>query len=475
MRIGLPELPAEKRFDVCVIGAGFAGIVLARKLAESGQSVVLLEGGEDEYSDESQDIYKGAVVGDAYFDLDAARLRFLGGSSNHWGGWCRQLDAADFEAKAGLAHTAWPIRRKEIDPFYAEAAEILELTPPRPDTAVEGSGLNAIAMSYSPPVFLKEKYGGELDANPNITLVLNANFISFATDGERITHANVSDYAGLDRKVKARDYVLAAGGIENSRLLLWCDAVSGGAVTRSNPNVGRYWMEHPHATLGDALLAKPSPWEADENGVAFFSPTASTMADHGILNCGLRMRFEHMAGTKKQIADLACVAPDLATWIARQFDKDLFCGAKIRAAWEQEPRFDNRVELGAQKDAFGMPRPILHWSKSVLDTKTPRVVTEMLGKYLASRGLGRVRVLDWVVGKAPFPDDDEIAGYHHMGGTRMAATAQTGVVDRDGKVFGQDNLYVAGSSVFPSGGHANPTLTIVQLALRLADHLAAES
>lgn len=474
MQTLLPELDASQTFDVCVIGAGVAGIILARKLSEHGRRVLLLEAGEDYYSDESQDIYRGTVVGDHYFDLDAARLRFLGGTSNHWGGWCRHLDAADFSAKAGLPHTAWPISREALEPYFAEAVSILEVTPPKPDAPVEGADIMSIALAYSPPVQTKEKYGTDLENDPNITLVLNANLVSFGTDGDRITHADVRDYIGTAKKLTATNFVLATGGIENSRLLLWCDAVTGGAITKSNPNVGRYWMEHPHAALGDAILSKPFPYEADENTLALFAPTPEAMAAHGILNCGLRVRFEHMSGSKQQIADLACVAPDLATWIAKQFDKNLFCGAKIRAAWEQEPRFDNRVALGTDKDGFGMPRPVLHWTKSELDFKTPRVTAELFGRYLAANGLGRLRVLDWVVGKAPFPDDDEIGGYHHMGGTRMAATRETGVVDENGKVFGQDNLYVAGSSVFPSVGHANPTFSIVQLALRLGDHLAAE-
>ena len=175
----------------------------------------------------------------------------------------------------------------------------------------------------------------------------------------------------------------------------------------------------------------------------------------------------------KILADIACVAPEFAQWTMQRLDQRLACAGKLRAAWEQEPLPENRIELSDELDMLGVPRPILYWKKSERDRKTVQVAARSLATYLAASNSGRVRLASWLLDEADYPTKDELGGNHHMGGTRMAETPDEGVVDANCKVFGQENLYVAGSSVFPSSGHANPTLTIVQLALRLADHLKA--
>src|SRR5690606_27266175 len=176
--------------------------------------------------------------------------------------------------------------------------------------------------------------------------------------------------------------------------------------------------------------------------------------------------------TRKLITELACVAPELGEKVFRRFGKHLVCGLQLRASWEQPPRPYNRVVLGDRVDAFGIPRADLHWFLEDFDRRTPRVTAGLLAAEFAARGIGRLRLERWLDGLEDFPDDDETGGNHHMGGTRMSRDPRSSVVDTDCRVHGMANLYVGGSSVFPSAGFANPTLTIVQLALRLADHLA---
>ena len=151
----------------------------------------------------------------------------------------------------------------------------------------------------------------------------------------------------------------------------------------------------------------------------------------------------------------------------------------LRAAWEQAPNPASRVTLGADRDRFGKRRPVLDWRVGDLDRRTIRETAVEFGRFLVKSDFGRLRLADWVVNPdLPMPglgEGEETAGNHHMGTTRMAATAERGVVDSNCKIFGLDNLYIGGSSVFPTGGHANPTFTIVQVALRLADHLATKS
>jgi len=158
--------------------------------------------------------------------------------------------------------------------------------------------------------------------------------------------------------------------------------------------------------------------------------------------------------------------------LASRLEDNLNCEANIRAAWEQAPRADNRITLDPKaRDAMGIPRVQLQWRKSAADLANMRELALAYGAHLVDTNTGRIKLADWVFGEADYPTDDELAGYHHIGGTRMSLTPETGIVDRNLKVFGQDNLYMAGSSVFPTGGHVNPTMTITQLSMRLADHL----
>jgi choline dehydrogenase-like flavoprotein len=436
--------------------------------------VLLCEGGADEFTVRSQSIYQGEVIGDPYVPLDLARLRYFGGSTNHWGGWCRPLDAYDFEAKAAAPVTAWPIGKAALDPFATEAEEILDVAPLPADRPIHGSGLKQVHISITPPARLREKYADDVARTPGLLFCLGANLFGFRVSGERITAAIFRAYDGSERVVPARYFVLATGGIENSRLLLWSNRQAGGGVVPRAEALGRYWMEHPHATLGEALVTAPERLGLDRSDLVFLAPQPATIAELGILNCGLRLHRTDYSGVDRMIADLSCSAPALGRRLARLRGRRLLCGALLRAAWEQEPRRDNRIELDTATDALGMPRTRLYWRKSVLDAHTAKATALALGRYLLDRDIGRVRLDPWLAAEdVQFPGEGEIAGRHHMGGTRMGRSASDAVVDADCRVFGRDNLYLAGSSVFPSVGHANPTLTVVQLSLRLAEHLRA--
>jgi len=459
------------RYDVCIVGSGPAGISCGLELAAAGKRVLILEGGGRDIEFESQDLYEAEVQGDPYFDLTVARLRFFGGTSNHWEGWCRTLDAIDFETKPYLDVPGWPITKADLDPYFGKAADILEIGPIPPDTPVKGSGLNEVYFVYSPPVRFAEKYEDTIAAQENLDLVLHANLQSFQTDGTRVTGVRVADFEGNETDISAAFFVMAMGGIENSRFLLWGNALTNGALVKRPETLGAYWMEHPNFTIGDYLLHDRSNFRGNDRRITYFSPTAETILSDEILNSELMLRPVDYEGLEALVANIACVAPTYGRWAVEKMGRNLICGGVLRSAWEQEPRAANRIELSKEKDALGIPRVVLHWQKSPLDLKTVRTSAELFGRYLASSDLGRVRLDPWVLGEAEYPVNDELAGYHHLGGTRMATDPAFGIVDRDCKVFGQDNLFVAGSSVFASGGYANPTLTIVQLAVRLAGHL----
>ena len=461
--------------DLCIIGGGAAGISMAVTMTQKGHRVLLCEGGDADYSERSQDSYRGETVGDPYIPLYGSRLRHLGGSTNHWGGICRPLDRYDFTAKTAANETAWPIRRDTLSPYYRAAASMLDLAPTPPDQPIPEAGLKRVYFSLGNPTRLKDKYAATLKESSTLECCLTANLVALETQNGKVTSATFRNYQGDYCQVRARYFVLACGGIDNSRLLLWCNQQTKGQLIPQHAALGHYWMEHPHATVGKALLFEPAALGLDDEYNVFLSPTAHSIASRQTLNCGLRLHRMNAEVTQELIDEFAQLAPTLAgrmrTW---QTQGRVMHGVMLRAAWEQEPRYDNRIELSDELDSLGVPRSRLVWRQSALDRHTIRESMLMLGEYLRDYDLGRLQLADWLA-ETPvqLPTEGELAGRHHMGGTRMSLDEENGIVNPDCRLFAQDNFYVAGSSVFPSGGHANPTLTLVQLALRLCDHLGS--
>ncbi len=213
------------QYDVCIAGAGVAGIVIAKTLAERGRRVLLLEAGGKFYSKRSQDVYRGDVVGHEYFDLDATRLRFLGGSSNHWGGWSRPLDAHDFVKHAHIDGSGWPIGIDDVGSYHEATAEILGIEPVPRDKPVAGSAgdLNEVFFRSS-EVWFKDKYGSLLANSEKIDLLLRANLLDISLDPAtgRVAMFQFRGYGPDDPMLEgwAQSFVLALGGIANPCALL---------------------------------------------------------------------------------------------------------------------------------------------------------------------------------------------------------------------------------------------------------------
>ena len=457
---------------VTVIGSGPAGVTIARTLAKMGVPVALFEAGGEDITAESQEIYEGETIGDPYFTLDTTRLRYFGGSSNHWAGWCRAIDAMDFKEKPWVPDTGWPIGRDAIEPYLSEVHDILDLVPFEDDEPVT-EDISLIQLIKSPAVRFAKKYRSDLAHSRDIALVLDTYVTELAGDGTTVTGASILS-AGNVHEHRSPFFVVATGGIENSRLLLWSNERSNGGVVPQAEALGRYWMEHPQFIAADVVLMASDAFPLDEQGEAFFSPSFKAIEAAGILNFGIRLIAKPYSGMKATIADLACFAPSATEWLSAKAGLHLVCGGHVSVGWEQAPDRENRIVLSKDmRDVAGVPRTELHWKKNDIDYRTLSEGLRIFGRSLAAVDAGRLRLADWV-DKRAYPEDAELAGHHHMGGTRMHLDPKRGIVDADGKVHGMSNLYIGGSSIFPTSGHANPTTTITALALRLGYHLAGE-
>lgn len=484
------SLPIAEHYDICIAGGGVAGIVLAHRLADRGQRILLLEAGGYEFSETSQGFYSGTSIGREYFDLGATRLRYFGGSSNHWGGWCRPLDQYDFEKRNHIGGSGWPIGISDLRPYLTETRKILELADFPSESVLNASGgrLKEVFFRLSPPVRFGEKYRETLSSSNAVDVFLSANLIDIELDPDsgRVSAFAVRGYNddGPTFKAYADKYVLALGGIENARALLNANRRVPQGLGNDHDLVGRYFMEHPICTVGYYVADSTKTKFGEE--WRFVSPTAEMMRRERIGNAGYRIEkiAEHGDGALATAArglarNVLCAIETIREFV--RTIKPLKChpdgSGALTVASEQVPNWNSRVKLSDKIDRFGLRRPVLDWHLLAVDKKTIRTGAMEIAKYFARSDIGRVKILEWVLddNDPDIPgigDGEEGAANHHMGTTRMGAFKQDGVVDRNGQVFGIDNLYVAGSSVFRTAGHANPTLTIVQLALRLSDHLA---
>jgi choline dehydrogenase-like flavoprotein len=462
-------------FDVCICGAGPAGITLARTLAGKGRRVALMEAGGLDVSHESQALYEGEIVGVPYHPLEICRLRYLGGTSNHWEGYTRPLDARDFEPLPHHPLQEWPIRRADLDPFATLAADILDLPSEQaPADLFHGQAisLTPTADRMSPPTRFGTKYRNELARSNLISLCLNANLVDIKLEsGLRAVSEFIfrSYWREAPFKVQARCFVVCCGGLENARLLLNANRQMTPGIGNQHDLVGRFFCEHPEVTVGHALLASPSIEPST------YVASDALMLEQGCLSFGVSLEpLETDREGRWQHGNRPVCTPAFSDRLAQAvFSGSPSCfDVGVHAVTMQALNPESRVKLSDRRDRFGLRRLALDWRMTELDRHTIKTAALQMGRSLAEHNAGRMQLVTWLRGSAvELPDGVIEEGGHHMCTTRMSNDPKLGVVDRNCRVHGMENLFVAGSSVFASGGVSNPTYTIVQLALRLADHL----
>jgi choline dehydrogenase-like flavoprotein len=506
--------------DLCIVGAGAAGISIAREWMGGARTVLLLEGGGFDYDPAMQDLYRGESVGLPYYPLHAARLHQFGGTTGHWAGFCSTYDPIDFEPRAWVPHSGWPITRASLDPYYVRAQRVLELGPYEYDAAQwqrRNPSLVAFPMDaravwtkmwqFSPPTRFGTRYRSEIVGARSVHLLTHANVCEVETNetSSAVSGLRIRTLEGKSLRARARHYVLACCSIQNARLLLASNRRSPAGVGNAHDIVGRYFMEHLEMPSGQLALTNARPASTAMYDFDFgvtkargeLALSAAMQRQRHVLNATVSLspttpgeeakstfqwmtpeRLENFRKTDSarranrppvDAAPAAAAPPppsvNTPADAPRLFD--------LTTRQEQAPNPASRVTLGRERDALGMPRATLDWRLTSLDRRSFRAFYEVLGRELGRSGIGRVRMSDWVTSTNEAWPASLGGGWHHMGTTRMHADPRQGVVDANCRVHGVGNLSIAGASVYPTAGCANPTLTLVALSLRLSDHLRA--
>lgn len=489
----------EIEADLVIIGGGMAGISLAREFAGANKTVVVLESGGRDMEEATQDLYRGsATVGAPDNETEPfdrytfeSRFRALGGSGNIWGGKSVPLDESDFAQRDWVPLSGWPFTRAQLQPYYDRACALLEIPVFNRDFDREPEAesppllINGARHFFSAPRWFSMLSGGNDRAKfdafrtgfaeaSNINVYLHANVVAMrrTRNGRALAGLDIACLDGKRHTVGGRAYVLATGGIENARLMLASN------VGNESDWVGRCFQGHMNYGVSEAQ-------DGRNTSLAISDPTrnmtlytnyrgrhctpASTLEGqrrYRICNFTVSI-FDGSEALPADAQALLNLSGPIDQGGGVTPARNMSCYYKT----EQLPNPESRITLDpANVDALGMPRVKLDWKFTSEDLDQLDRAIAAFAAELGADGLGRAC--------APLPRNRLVAimspARHHMGTTRMAVDEEFGVVDAQGRVHGMRNLYVAGSSVFPTCGNANPTLTIIALCMRMADHLKRE-
>lgn len=515
--------------DVAIVGAGPAGITLAQELLGHGLTILLIECGTfDRPEPYAEDVARWKELG--IRDTEAHQCnRRVGGSTWYWGSHARPLDPIDFEARDWVPHSGWPVTYDQMRPYFNRTLDLLELRLNSGETvAWDACELESMAPSdWTEARFPLNRFGAiefsqraaAMRLLPGVTFLTSATVrdIRLKNDLSGVEHVECAVPGGTKVHIRAGRFVLAAGGVENPSLLLRANGQCREGVGNAAGLVGRYLQAHPtvecpfrflrdfelpkalHIDWKRALIGNISARREALRGYAFakLSPAPEVQREHKLLNTAAALAGFHNADATKVWQDLGKFLEDFGAGLddagaenalrqfgvrtpqllralrlmrTRQTKIDYYFNLQI--ACEQAPNPDSRVTLADEVDAMGNRRPAIDWRLTPLDRRSAKKTAEVLGLTFEIRGLAEADLREPVLDPA-WPARMH-GGFHYIGTTRMGADPSRGVVDANCRVFGIDNLYITGCSVFPTSGHAPPTFTLVALAARLASHLRSD-
>lgn len=508
-----PDDGHELRADLCVIGAGPAGIAISSEFLNKHIEVLLVESGGHEPDAATELLNEGENAGECPLSFRSGRTRALGGAGRLWAGQCMRLTELDFERRPWVPHSGWALTLNELLPHYERAEQFFEVAgeaahdhdlysgfsvqPP----AFDPDKLGYMASVYAPRPDVGARWRAALKHAPNIRVLLNATATRLVPNDARsaVRHALVRTPDGRQHRIAARAFVLCAGGIENARLLLASDNLAN-----DRDLVGRFLQDHPNGRAA-TLETRHTALFQDSFGLLYrrrfrfypklsLSPHLQRQAE--TLNCAAMINSDFTVasieaarrlvrtargrGTVSDLPrDLARVvsdAPRIAHVAYRRYVRGLSPMSRDSVIWlqtyaEQAPNAASRIRLSDRIDQFGVPLPAAEWRFTEQDRRTAELMIATIASECARLDVGLVHPCEWLHAPGGTWAEGVSDAYHPSGTTRMSEGPAEGVVDRHCQVHGVDGLYIAGSSVFPTVGFANPTLTIVALALRVADRL----
>ena len=509
----LRERPSpEYKPDVCIVGAGAAGIVLALELARQGKRVMVLEGGGRDVEDAAQEPYRSEVVGHVHRGIHTGRFRVHGGTTTRWGGQIYELNAEDFERRDWVAGSGWPFSRTELEPFYARALELEGLgAVMRDDAEVWRAlglkepafpGFESYLTRWCPEPNFARLHAKKLESSDSLQVWLHANAVELQIEGDVVRGLQCCTQAGHEIMVQADEFVFCMGTIECVRFFL--QPRDGGLPWNHSGLLGRHFQDHV-----DANAARVRPRDRGRFAELFdniflrgykYHPKLRLRPEEQqrarVLNCAATMNFasdldDALGATKTTAKHLLrgrwreVRAADLlqsgrnAPLLARQTLRYALkhraynpesAEIRLRVHCEQQPDSASSITLAEERDSLGLLRARLDWRISELELETIRTYAET-----AAKSLGQVAEI--VPDEALMQGDQSFLSKcddsnHHMGGMRMAAAASEGIVSPDLLLHGTRNVYVCSGAVFPTSGFSNPTHTVLALAIRLADRLA---
>jgi choline dehydrogenase-like flavoprotein len=507
---------AELRCDLCLIGAGAAGIAIAREFLGTDADVLLLESGGLRRSADTESLNEGESSGLDPASLLVGRGRLLGGATNLWGGQCLAPEPIAFEPRPWVPYSGWPLRRRDLEPFYRRAEALFRIEGEAYDERVwDAFGVPRPAISpnhlvhrftvWCPHPHLGRLYRRALAESRNVRVLLHATATEIVTtpDGDGFDRLRVATPEGASATVRARACVLCGGAIENARLLLASRGGRPDGVGNRHDVVGRYFQDHPNShsatiTGGDVgrlqdlygflyrgrvrylprLVLSADAQRGEQVACCAAVPVFDFGDESGIeaarrVYRALRDR-RRPEGLMRELVRMGKDAPRLASVVRRRVVRGR--AARLPPARvtltthvEQVPNPESRVTLSTRYDHLGVPLPKVDWRLSDLDRRTAEVMVGRVSEGFARLGLGEVRPEPWLSEDRWI--DHARDSFHPMGTTRLGTDPRASVVDPYCEVHGVAGLFVAGSSVFPTAGSANPTLTIAALAIRLGDHL----
>jgi choline dehydrogenase-like flavoprotein len=505
---------------IVVIGAGATGIYAAAQLAARGREVVLLEAGQPSLGNFDPRSY--ASVGRPHSGIRIGRSRSLGGTTNLWGGQLVEFQPIDFSGREWLTGSRWPVSYDEIAPYYkptyvnlgipeqfiSDEAVWSGISSPPPDL---GPDFEVFFTRWMSTPNFAELFASQLQSSEKLQLLTDATACGFREERGRITAVRVSNSTQHSHFINAATVILAAGTIENARLLLHtANDPQFAAPWRDNQNVGRYFQDHLAGRIGSFDPADRRQFFRTFTNVAYssrkFMPKIrmrnAAQQRQNIYNTQVFFAFEseiseHMVYLK-QFLKAALYNRKLTGGqhvlrnglrIARYlfplmwkyvWDHRVFVPSTARidvqVQAEHAPVRDSRITIDpAQRDIYGLPQVVLDWRIGDDELNSLQSFALQIRNALKLQGIGELTIDDdLLAGKPEFlPKLGDI--YHHAGGTNMASSPEHGVVDRNLRVFGTENLYVTGAGTFPTTSNANTTFTAVTFTTRLVDHLTATS